>query len=127
MPTTGHISPRNPETERQVPSLDDLPHPLYARAESLGAGSWIPIHRHDWVQFSYAISGVLGVHTPHGSFFAPPQWGVWIPAGLDHEVVTSTRAEMRSLYVRKKDRGRKGTDLFTTLHRKLIGPRYLNK
>ncbi|MEN5030075.1 helix-turn-helix transcriptional regulator [Pseudomonas sp. Ps21-P2] len=103
MPTTGHISPRNPETERQVPSLEGLSRPLYARAESLGAGSWTPTHRHDWVQFSYAISGVLGVHTPHGSFFAPPQWGVWIPAGLDHEVVTSTRAEMRSLYVRKED------------------------
>jgi AraC-like DNA-binding protein len=55
------------------------------------------------VQFSYAISGVLGVHTAEGSFFAPPQWGVWIPAGLEHEVVTSMRAEMRSLYVRKED------------------------
>jgi len=55
------------------------------------------------VQFSYAISGVLGVHTAEGSFFAPPQWGVWIPAGLEHDVATSMRAEMRSLYVRKED------------------------
>lgn len=103
MPTNGQFPSRNPNTERQIPVLEDLPRPLYARAESLNAGSWTPTHRHDWVQFSYAISGVLGVHTPHGSFFAPPQWGVWIPAGLDHEVVTSTRAEMRSLYVRKED------------------------
>jgi AraC-like DNA-binding protein len=103
MPINGQLSTRNPDTERQVPVLDDLPRPLYARAESLNAGSWTPTHRHDWVQFSYAISGVLGVHTPQGSFFAPPQWGVWIPAGLDHEVVTSTRAEMRSLYVRRED------------------------
>lgn len=103
MPTNGHFPQRRAETERQIPALTDLPRPLYARAESLSAGSWTPTHRHDWVQFSYAISGVLGVHTPHGSFFAPPQWGVWIPAGLDHEVVTSTRAEMRSLYVRRDD------------------------
>jgi len=103
MPTNGHIITRRAETLRQIPALTDLPRPLYARAESLSAGSWTPTHRHDWVQFSYAISGVLGVHTSHGSFFAPPQWGVWIPAGLDHEVVTSTRAEMRSLYVRKED------------------------
>jgi AraC-like DNA-binding protein len=102
MPSNEHPS-RNPETLRHVPSLTDLPRPLYARAESLSAGSWTPTHRHDWVQFSYAISGVLGVHTEQGSFFAPPQWGVWIPAGLDHEVVTSTRAEMRSLYVRTQD------------------------
>lgn len=90
-------------SERQIPALTQLPRPLYARAESLSAGSWTPPHRHEWVQFSYAISGVLGVHTAEGSFFAPPQWGVWIPSGLEHEVVTSMRAEMRSLYVRKED------------------------
>ncbi|MCU1728415.1 helix-turn-helix transcriptional regulator [Pseudomonas sp. 7P_10.2_Bac1] len=89
--------------ERAIPALKTLPRPLYARAESLSAGSWTPRHRHDWVQFSYAISGVLGVHTDEGSFYAPPQWGIWIPAGLDHEVVTSMRAEMRSLYVRRED------------------------
>ena len=89
--------------ERQIPLLSALPRPVYARAESLGAGSWTPPHRHDWVQFSYAISGVLGVHTAEGSFFAPPQWGVWIPAGVEHDVATSMRAEMRSLYVRKDD------------------------
>ena len=89
--------------ERAIPALKTLPRPLYARAESLGAGSWTPRHRHDWVQFSYAISGVLGVHTDEGSFYAPPQWGIWIPAGLEHEVVTSMRAEMRSVYVRRED------------------------
>ncbi|MCU1741865.1 MULTISPECIES: helix-turn-helix transcriptional regulator [unclassified Pseudomonas] len=98
MPTNGQRGP-----QRQIPALASLPRPLYARAESLSAGSWTPRHRHDWVQFSYAISGVLGVHTTEGSFFAPPQWGVWIPAGLEHEVVTSMRAEMRSLYVRRED------------------------
>jgi AraC-like DNA-binding protein len=90
-------------TERQIPALETLPRPLYARVESLRAGSWTPPHRHDWVQFSYAISGVLGVHTAEGSFFAPPQWGVWIPAGVEHDVASSMRAEMRSLYVRKED------------------------
>lgn len=86
---------------RAIPVLEHLPRPLYARAESLGAGSWTPRHQHDWVQFSYAISGVLGVYTRDGSYFAPPQWGVWIPAGAEHEVVTSMQAEMRSLYVRR--------------------------
>ncbi|RMQ46326.1 Helix-turn-helix, AraC type:Arac protein, arabinose-binding/dimerization [Pseudomonas cichorii] len=103
MPSNGQNNVHPVTGERQIPVLEDLPRPLYARAESLGAGSWTPPHRHDWVQFSYAISGVLGVHTDEGSFFAPPQWGVWIPAGLEHEVVTSMRAEMRSLYVRTED------------------------
>jgi AraC-like DNA-binding protein len=100
MPSNGHNA-----LQRHIPTLDRLPRPLYARAESLGAGSWTPPHRHDWVQFSYAISGVLGVHTDAGSFFAPPQWGVCIPAGMEHEVVTSTRAEMRSLYVGRESAG----------------------
>lgn len=86
---------------RPIPALAQLPRPLYARAESLGAGSWTTRHRHDWVQFSYAVSGVLGVYTDDGSYFAPPQWGVWIPADAEHEVVTSGQAEMRSLYVRR--------------------------
>ncbi|KFE48205.1 AraC family transcriptional regulator [Pseudomonas syringae] len=103
MPTNGQHRIHGLGGERQIPALTDLPRPLYARAESLSAGSWTPPHRHDWVQFSYAISGVLGVHTAEGSFFAPPQWGVWIPPGLEHQVVTSMRAEMRSLYVRKED------------------------
>ena len=89
--------------ERAIPALSSLPRPLYARAESLNAGSWTPPHRHDWVQFSYAISGVLGVHTAEGSFFAPSQWAIWIPADVEHQVVTSMRAEMRSLYVRRED------------------------
>lgn len=97
MPANGQVS-----LERTIPTLSALPRPLYARAESLSAGSWTPPHRHDWVQFSYAISGVLGVHTAEGSFFAPPQWGIWIPADLEHQVVTSMRAEMRSLYVRRE-------------------------
>lgn len=95
------MPPTGPSTlQRAIPALTRLPGPLYARAESLRAGSWTARHRHPWGQLSYAISGVLGVHTAAGSFFAPPHWAVWVPPGLEHEVATSTRAEMRSLYVR---------------------------
>jgi len=93
MPAIGHPRP--------IPTLDCLPRPLYARAERLVAGSWTTSHQHDWVQFSYAISGVLGVYTQAGSYFAPPQWGVWIPAQAEHAVSSSMQAEMRSLYIRR--------------------------
>jgi len=119
MPTNGQQ-----QLERRIPALTQLPRPLYARVESLSAGSWTQAHRHDWVQFSYAISGVLGVHTTAGSFFAPPQWGIWIPADLEHHVVTSTRAEMRSLYIRREacpwDDGRCRVLEVTPLARELI-------
>lgn len=86
---------------RAIPALGQLPRPVYARVESLHAGSYATRHSHDWVQFCYAISGVLGVYTNGGNYFAPPQWGVWIPAGVEHDVVASGQAEMRSLYIRR--------------------------
>ncbi|WP_341676365.1 helix-turn-helix transcriptional regulator [Niveibacterium sp. SC-1] len=76
-----------------------LTRPVFARAESLPAGSLAPMHSHPWIQLSYALSGVLTVRTARGSFIAPPQRAVWVPAGVAHEVTSSARAEMRSLYI----------------------------
>lgn len=98
-PTLSLTTVRSDAPERAVPALTRLPRPVYARAESLPAGSWVRPHRHDWVQLSWALSGVLEVRTASGSYLAPPQRAVWIPPGLEHEVNTSARAEMRSLYL----------------------------
>ena len=96
MPRNGH-----PSIRRAIPSLARLPRRVFSRAESLPSGSWAPEHRHDWVQLSYALSGVLAVRTAGGSFIAPPQRAIWIPAGVEHQVTTSSRAEMRSLYIER--------------------------
>ncbi|MBR9885150.1 MAG: AraC family transcriptional regulator [Oceanospirillales bacterium] len=85
--------------ERQVPQLEKLPRPLFARNESLPNAVGTPKHSHSWVQLSYAVRGVLHVRTAQGGFVAPPQRAVWIPAGLEHEVFSSPRTEMRSLYI----------------------------
>ncbi|PXF31698.1 AraC family transcriptional regulator [Pokkaliibacter plantistimulans] len=85
--------------QRQVPELQQLPRPLYARAESLSSGAWTPLHQHPWIQISYAIQGVLNVQTDAGSYIAPPQRAIWIPAHTAHAVFNSTRVEMRSLYL----------------------------
>lgn len=84
---------------RAIPDIAALPRPVFARAESLSAGSWTHPHSHAWVQFSYAVRGVLEVRTRQGSHMAPPQRAIWIPAGLPHEVMTSGPAEQRSLYI----------------------------
>ena len=96
MPQNGHSAIR-----RDIPALRRLPRPVFARAESLPGRSWAPPHRHDWVQLSYAVSGVLAVRTAAGSFIAPPQRAIWVPAGVEHEVTTSSHAEMRSLYIER--------------------------
>ncbi|MEG6506756.1 AraC family transcriptional regulator [Nitratidesulfovibrio sp. 1201_IL3209] len=84
---------------RLIPDIAALPRPVFARAESLAAGSWTHPHSHGWVQFTYAVRGVLEVRTRQGSHMAPPQRAIWIPAGLPHEVMTGGPAEQRSLYI----------------------------
>lgn len=90
---------RPPSLERRVAPPARLPRPVYARSESLRAGSWTRAHRHPWLQLSYAVAGVLSVHTPAGTFVAPRQWAVWIGPDEEHEIATRGRAEMRSLYI----------------------------
>lgn len=46
-------------------------------------------------------SAACWVYTPAKAAISRPQWGVWVPADAEHEVVTSMQAEMRSLYVRR--------------------------
>lgn len=84
---------------RQVPTLDGLPRPLYARRESLPQAMRTPRHAHPWVQLSYAIAGVLHVYSDAGCFVAPPRRAIWIPAHAEHEVVSAAGTEMRSLYL----------------------------
>lgn len=88
-----------PRIERATPQLAELPRPVMGRVESLPAGSWARAHAHPWAQLSYAVEGVLLVRTATGSYMAPPERAVWVPAGVEHEVSTTARAEMRSLYV----------------------------
>lgn len=92
-------SRRHPSLERRITAPARLPRPIYARSESLRAGSWTPPHRHPWLQLSYAVAGVLAVRTRAGTFVAPRQWAVWIGPDEEHDVATRERAEMRSLYI----------------------------
>ncbi|WP_150301979.1 AraC family transcriptional regulator [Pseudomonas profundi] len=86
-------------TPRAIPALTALPRPLFARVESLKAGTTTEWHSHPWAQLSYAIRGVLSVHTETGRFLAPPQRAILIPPELPHAVISSPATEMRSLYL----------------------------
>ena len=85
--------------QRLIPALTRLPRPILRRREDLEPGSWTTSHTHDWAQFSHATSGVLEVKTPQGNYFLPPARGILIPPGVAHEVATSQRTRMRSLYI----------------------------
>jgi AraC-like DNA-binding protein len=81
------------------PPLKRLPRPVYVRAQTLAAGAYFAPHSHDWVQFLYALSGMLRVTLPNGSFVVPPRHAVWIPAGLRHQVSALGEVSFRSLYI----------------------------
>lgn len=79
--------------------MEGLPRPVYARVKSLPSGARKPWHAHPWGQLTYAIKGVLMVRTLQGTFLTPPQWAVWIPPGIEHEVITSVRTERRNFFI----------------------------
>lgn len=85
--------------EQCLNDLKQLPRPLYGQLEALPNKVLDYRHCHPWVQFSYAISGVLEVQTDQGRFIAPPQRAVWIPAGIKHRVHRSAQTQIRSLYI----------------------------
>mgnify|MGYP001996455107 CR=1 FL=1 len=93
------LSRHSATLHRSLPELPSLPRPLYGRVESLTNRALTFRHTHPWVQLSYAIAGVLEVQTAGARFVAPPQRAVWVPAGVEHQVFSSPRTEMRSLYI----------------------------
>ncbi|WP_243274784.1 helix-turn-helix transcriptional regulator [Streptomyces albus subsp. chlorinus] len=54
------------------------------RAQWLGPGAVIDAHRHDDHQIVYAARGVLAVTTDAGSWVAPANRALWVPAGTVH-------------------------------------------
>lgn len=83
----------------ELANLTALSRPVHGHAESLPNTVLGYRHRHPWIQFAYAVEGVLEVRTDAGRFVAPPQRGVWIPAGVMHRVLCAERTCVRSLYV----------------------------
>lgn len=85
--------------ERTLPVVDSLPRPVFARNETLPGATQTIWHQHEWIQISYAIKGLLTVLTEHSQYVVPPQWAVWIPAGVAHQTISSAHVEMRGLYI----------------------------
>ena len=60
----------------------------------------IPKHSHDWHQMIYASRGVMTVNTSTGSWVVPSQRAVWVPGGIEHEVIMLAAVSVRTLYLR---------------------------
>jgi len=76
-----------------------LAQPIVVVNRQLSINSWVEKHNHNWGQFVYANQGVMAVITDEGRYLIPPEQGVWVPATIDHEIITSTDVELTSLYI----------------------------
>ena len=59
-------------------------------------------HRHRYGQLIHAISGMLVVRSPYGSWAVPSGRGVWVPPLLEHAVDMLADTQMRSVYLNEE-------------------------
>jgi len=83
----------------QPPYRDALPAPIVFRAEQMPALASYPTHRHAWGEFVYAFSGVMEVELADQNYLAPPQFGIWLPPGVEHRGLNRRETLFSSLYV----------------------------
>ena len=93
MSTNGH-SLRIPDAE-----LAAIPRPIVALAADYDSGYHITPHTHIHAQLIHGSEGVLQVRAGAGSWVVPPDRGLWVPAGIEHEIVMRGRVAMRTLYI----------------------------
>lgn len=84
----------------------DVPRPVAALADEYPPGFVDPRHHHVRAQLVYACSGITTVTTETASYVVPPQRAVWIPAGVEHEVLCRSPVSVRTVYV--ADAGMRG-------------------
>ena len=84
------------------PFTDTLPVPLYFNLCVIPEGGTYPSHKHPWGDFIYSFQGVIEIFLGGKNHLVPPQYGIWIPPGLEHLGVSRKAAEHCSFYVDEK-------------------------
>ncbi len=59
----------------------------------------VPSHHHDWAQLAYPLRGGMRISATGMTWLVPAFRAVWIPPGIDHEVVMLGQVELRTVYV----------------------------
>lgn len=77
----------------------DPERPLLYLSEDLPGGSIREPHAHPRGQLAWAATGVLRVNTEAGSWIVPPSHAVWIRGWERHEVIVTSAASIRYLFV----------------------------
>jgi AraC-like DNA-binding protein len=84
------------------PPVDyDCPRAIVASVQQFEAGLETPPHSHPRGQLIYAESGTLTTTAAGGTWVAPPNRAIWIPAGESHVTRCTLNTQTRSIYIRK--------------------------
>jgi hypothetical protein len=75
-----------------------LPVAIRCLAATYYDGFHIKPHRHHWSQLIYAAAGVMRVRADGTLWIVPPARAVWVPAGVEHEILARGDFAMRTLY-----------------------------
>lgn len=73
--------------------------PVTAIAADYPHGHVIAPHSHAYSQLLYAIEGVMCIDAQGGRWVVPPTRGVWLEAGIAHQVRMSGDVKMRTVFV----------------------------
>lgn len=76
-----------------------LPYPIFFRTAVVPPEAYYPRQRHAWGEFVYSFSGLLEVKLADRQYLAPPQYGLWLTAGVEHMALNRQAACHCSLYV----------------------------
>lgn len=81
---------------QKIPTIKDIPAPLWLRVRDALAETIYPEHAHAWGEFIYAFDGVLEVSIEQIHYLTPPPYGIC----YRHICSTVALIEMMSLTVR---------------------------
>lgn len=84
---------------RRAADYQDIPRPVAAMADEYPAGHATVLHSHRRSQLFYGSSGVARVATEDGTWVAPPLRAIWVPGGIEHQVVCRGPVSFRTLYI----------------------------
>lgn len=83
---------------RRAPTPDE---PLTVNQRSLPSDVRVPFHQHDWAQLAFPMRGAIRVSAAGMSWLTPAFRAVWIPPGIEHEVIMLGQVELRTVYVER--------------------------
>jgi AraC-like DNA-binding protein len=103
MSRNGQRTLRQPRVDLSLPGPVDYncPRVIVASARDLDAALETPPHTHPRGQLIYAERGTLTTTAATGTWVAPPNRAIWIPAGVTHVTRLTVNTEVRSIYISK--------------------------